>query len=173
MIHIERSTDYALIRGIMTHPAIYQHLTDDASPAAEDFRPIENDGLWYLVAWEGNELLGLWMLVPHNAVCWEIHTALLPDAWGTQARRAAVVMLDWVWRNTPCRRIVTNVPADNRLAFHFALEAGMEPYGTNEASFLKNGRLFDQICLGISRPRELPITVDCSPVVASAAPEEG
>jgi len=181
MIHIERSQDYALIRGIMTCKAVYRHLTDDASPAAEDWRPIESDGIYYLVAWDGNSLLGLWMLHPHNGVCWEIHTALLPDAWGDRARRAAAAMLKWVWGNTPCRRIVTNVPANNRLAYHFAVQAGMEVYGTNEASFLKGGRLLSQICLGISRPRDLPlfeaaevsIPGDSSLLAASTGPKEG
>ncbi len=176
MIYVERSTDYALIGGIMRHPRVYPHLTDDASPAAADFRPIESDAFCYLVAWDANELLGLWLLVPQNAVCWEIHTALLPGAWGSRARRAAEVMLAWVWENTPCQRIVTGVPQGNRLAYHFAIQAGMEQYGINEASFLKGGRLLDQICLGINRPREAaetPIPGDRSPVAASAGPKEG
>ena len=152
MIHIERSKDYALIRGIMTHEAVYRHLTDDYSPPAADYRPIEHEMVWYLVVWDGNELLGLWMLVPQNGICWEIHTALLPDAWGERGRRAAALAQAWIWENTPCRRIITNVPADNRIAYRFAVAAGMEVYGTNEASFLKGGRLLDQICLGISKP---------------------
>jgi RimJ/RimL family protein N-acetyltransferase len=181
VIRIERSTDYSLIKGVMTHPAVYRHLTDDTSPPADEFRPIESDLFWYLLAWDGNELLGLWLLVPHSAVCWEIHTALLPDAWGERARQAATVALEWIWTHTPCRRIVTGVPQGNRVAFRFALAAGMEQYGVNEASFLRGGRMLDQICLGISRPRDLPlyesaevpIPGDCSLVAQSAGQKEG
>ena len=183
MIHFERSTDYALIRGILTHKSVFPHLCDDFSPAAVDYRPIESDAIWYLVAWDGNALLGLWMLVPQNGICWEIHTALLPHAWGDRAHRAAIAVQDWIWQNTPCRRIVTNVPTDNRVAYRFAIAAGMEVYGTNEASFLKNGRLQDQICLGISRPpevplfdavaSEIPIPGERSPVAAAAGSGEG
>jgi RimJ/RimL family protein N-acetyltransferase len=181
-IFIERSFDYVLIKAIMSHPGVYRNLVDDFSPAAADFRPIESDLIWYLVAWDGNQLLGLWMLVPQNGICCEIHTVLLPHAWGDRARRAANEALAWIWTNTPCRRIITNVPAENRLAYHFALAAGLEVYGTNEASFLRNGRLQDQICLGISRPRELPlfeagqettIPDECSPVAASLEIKEG
>ena len=50
-----------------------------------------------------------------------------------------------------------NVPRDNRVAYHFALAAGMNVYGQNECSFLKNGKLHDQICLGISRPADMPL----------------
>ena len=139
MIHIERSSDYALIKAVMRTPAIYRHISDDGSPPADEYRPIESEAIWYLVAWDGNTLLGLWMLVPTNSICFEIHTCLLPHAWGERAHRAAQVMLAWVWENTGCQRIITNVPVDNRLAFHFALNAGMEVYGKNEDSFLKTG----------------------------------
>lgn len=157
MIHIERSTDYALIRGILTHPSVYEQISDDCSPPAAEYRPIESEAIWYAVVWDGNELLGLWMLVPQNGICWEIHTALLPHARGARAYRAAALMQAWVWLNTPCRRLITNIPADNRPAHFFAVAAGMQEYGRNEASFLKGGRLVDQTCLGISRPREMPL----------------
>jgi len=157
LIHIERSTDYDLVRAIMTQPSVYGHLTDDFSPPAADYRPIEGDAIWYVIVWDDNDLLGLWLFVPQNGICWEVHTVLLPLAWGDRARRAAGVMLDWIWKNTPCRRIITNVPRDNRVAYHFALAAGMNVYGQNECSFLKNGKLHDQICLGISRPADMPL----------------
>lgn len=152
MIHIERSFDYDLIRAIMGNISIYRRICDDRCPPAAEFRPIESEEIWYCIVWDGNDLLGLWMLVPQNGICYEIHTCLLPHAWGARARRAAAAMAAWIWENTPCRRLITNVPANNRVAYHFALQAGMEVYGRNEASFLKNGKLLDQICLGMSPP---------------------
>jgi len=168
MIHIERSTDYDLVRAILTQPSIYPQIADDLSPAAADYRPLESDAIWYAVVWDDNELLGLWMLVPQNGICWEIHTALLPHARGPRAYKAAALMQQWVWRNTPCRRLITNVPADNRPAYLFAVAAGMEFYGRNEASFLKNGNLIDQACLGLSRPADLPL-FDAAQVEISTA----
>ena len=95
------------------------------------------------------------MLHPHNAICWEIHTCLLPNAWGERGRRAARLLPEWIWQHTPCRRIITNVPDNNRLALRFALAAGMTEIGVNAASFLKNGKLRDQTLLGIS-PQSRP-----------------
>jgi RimJ/RimL family protein N-acetyltransferase len=100
--------------------------------------------------YDGGELLGLWMFTPQNAVCWEIHTCLLPCAWGRRAGEAARRMAEWVWANTPCRRLVTAIPAYNRLALRFAEAAGMRRWGLNERSFLKHGELQDQILLGLS-----------------------
>ena len=47
---------------------------------------------------------------------------------------------------------MTHVPINNRLALRFALEAQMQIYGVNQKSWLKAGKLWDQICLGISAP---------------------
>lgn len=156
MIHFERSFDYELIRKVITHPRIYKHLVDDNSPARDDYYPIEDEHIWYIVVREifpdagPEELLGLWMLHPHNSICWEIHTALLPNAWGERAHRAAGMVIEWIWENTPCLRLITNVPSSNRLALNYAKRAGFEQYGVNPASFRKDGKLHDQVLLGIS-----------------------
>lgn len=158
MIKFERSFDYELICRIMVHPRIWPHISDDGSPPASEYRPIESQAIWYVIVREvhpdlkGEDLLGLWMFVPQNTVCWEVHTCLLPCAWGERGLRAAKLLPNWIWRHTPCRRIVTNVPRTNRLAYHFAVKAGMRMFGVNIASYLKDGKYCDQICLGISHP---------------------
>lgn len=152
----ERSFDYELIRAVITQPEIYKFISDDGSPPREEYRPVESEAVWYVVVWDGNELLGLFMLVPENTVCWQIHTCLLPDAWGFRAQEAAKLLPAWIWEHTPCRRIVTNVPAPNRLALHFAVRAGMKIYGVNQASYLKHGVLCDQVCLGLSPDAGMP-----------------
>jgi hypothetical protein len=160
MIHFERSRDYGLIRRILTHSRIYPHISDDCSPPAADYQPVRSEAVWYVVARDRrpglSDLLGLWMFVPQNGICWEVHTALMPCAWGEVGLEAARMLPAWIWANTPCRRIITNVPSTNRLALHFALNAGMKIYGINEASYLKGGKLCDQLCLGLSPTQETP-----------------
>lgn len=146
----ERTKDYALIRKIMTHHRVYPHITDDGCPPVEKFHPGESDDLWYILVTD-DEPLGLWLFVPQNAVCWEVHTCMLPVAWGERAAAAAKEMAEWIWKNTPCRRIITNVPECNRLALKFAKAAGMVEFGRNEKSFLKNGKLWGQIMLGLTK----------------------
>jgi RimJ/RimL family protein N-acetyltransferase len=96
--------------------------------------------------------LGLFMLVPENAICWKVHTCLLPLAWGKKAKKAARQGIEWVWKNMPAMRLVTDVPAYNRQASIFARWAGMTQYGLNPKSYQKNGKLMDVILLGISKP---------------------
>ena len=149
----KRTYNYELARSIMTHSRVYPHISDDYSPNSQNYRPFEDESLWYvLVTSDDGELLGLFLFVPMNAICWDVHTCLLPKCWGPSARRAGRGMAEWVWGNTLCHRIITSVPETNRLALQFAIACGMTEYGRNEKSILKGGRLLDQICLGISRP---------------------
>lgn len=153
MIRFERTRDTEMVQRIMTDRHVYPFIRDDFSPAADDYQPVMGEHVWYILVHDGEELLGLWALHPQNSVCWEIHTCLLPHAWGARASVAARSCLEWIWRNVPnAERVVTNVPAYNRLALHFAEKGGMEQYGVNPASFLHHGKLYDQIMLGISRP---------------------
>lgn len=150
MIRFERCFDSALVRHIITHPDIWRHVTDDSAPSAECYQPPDPTLVHYLIVRDGDEILGLFMLHALNSVCWEIHTCLLPWAWGSRAMEAGCLVSEWVFEHTGCRRIVTNVPVYNRLALAYAKRAGLVEYGCNPASFLKDGKLHDQILLGIS-----------------------
>ncbi|MDM7995639.1 MAG: GNAT family protein [Acidobacteriota bacterium] len=152
MIEFERTYDSELVKRIMTHPRVYPSISDDFCPEASDFEPNMHPSIWYVLARDGEQLLGLWMFVPQNAICWEVHTCLLPEAWGRRALEAVMALHDWVWQNTPCLRVITNVPRYNTLALRFAQKAGLGIFGKNWSSFMKHGVLHDQIMLGISKP---------------------
>jgi len=149
-LSFERSQDWELIRGIMLNPKIWAHISDDSTPPLDQFEPVQAEHIWYVIVRDGEEVLGLFMLVRHNAVTWEVHICLLPSAWG-RTLQAARGMAAWAFANMPCLRIITHVPAYNRLALRFAERAGMTQYGINYRSYLKNGRLWDQFCLGMSK----------------------
>ena len=146
----ERSEDWDLIRSVITHPKIWPHVSDDSTPPWEEWQPVIADSVWYVVVRDGEEVLGVFTMVRHNAICWEVHTCLLPSAWG-RTLEAARQMAEWAFANMECLRIITNVPAYNRLALRFAERAGMTQFGVNEKSYLKDGKLWDQFCLGLSK----------------------
>lgn len=150
-MRFERTTDYTLVREIMTHPRLYPWLADDLAPAREELQPVQHPAIWYVLVFDGEELLGLWMFSPQNSICWDVHTCLLPGHGFRRARQAAREMAEWIWEHTPCRRIVTSVPSDNPAALRFAEAAGMRRYGVNERSWLKGGELLDQVLLGMSK----------------------
>jgi RimJ/RimL family protein N-acetyltransferase len=135
----------------MTHPKLYEWCTDDSCPARESFQPVQHPGIWYVLAFDGDELLGLFCLAPQNGICWELHTRLLPASWGPLATAALEGLISWLWANTPCERLVTNVPDFNRLALKFARRAGLVEFGRNERSFKKHGKNHDQILFGVTK----------------------
>lgn len=152
----ERSTDWPLIRGIMTHPRVWPHISDDFSPAPADFQPNESDALLYVVVREGDHALGLFLLEPHGGVEAEVHTCLLPTGWLRDSRAIATQAVAWLWANCPqVERLTTRVPQNNTLALRFAQALGMVEYGVNPSSLKKGGKLMNQVLLGMNRPKEM------------------
>lgn len=142
-------TDPDLIKVTITNPKIFPYVTDDGSCAKEDYEP--NLESFIYVGIYAEEYLGLFVLHQHNHILYEVHTCLLPDAWGEKAIAAAKLLIKWVFENTNCKRLITNVPDNNPLAKRLAKQAGLKQFGINPDSFIKNGVLFDQIMLGVSK----------------------
>jgi RimJ/RimL family protein N-acetyltransferase len=146
----ERTYDMELVRQIATEPSVFRMIADDYMEPAE-FHPVADPAVLYLLAFEGETLLGVWVFVPENTICWQVHTWMLPVARG-RALRAAKLAMEWIWHTTPCLRITTTVPAFNRLALSLAQKTGMMETGVNPRSFMKHGKLWSQTLLGVSRP---------------------
>jgi hypothetical protein len=153
-VTFEITQDLALVREVMTHPRVWPWITDDGSPAVEDFRPVNGPNVLYLLCLDGEALLGLWMFVERNSVSLEVHTCLLPGHGFHRARNAARQAAEWIWEHTGCQRIVTHVPVTHRIARRFAEASGMTEFGRDPQSISRSGSLCDQILLGISRPKE-------------------
>jgi RimJ/RimL family protein N-acetyltransferase len=148
---LHRTFDMHVVRNVMTHRRVYPHISDDGSVPADQFEPVDHEAIVYLLARDEHSPLGVFMLVPQNTVTYEVHTCMLPRAWGYLAHSAAINGTQWMFNHTTCTRIVTNVPSYNTLAKRFAEECGMKQFGLNPKSFLKNGVLYDQYMLGLSK----------------------
>lgn len=150
-----RTRDLALVREVLTHPTQTRMSAEDATDVAT-WTPHDDERVWYITAIAPTqcpaftELLGIFTLIPQNAVCYEIHAALLPAAWGERTRLALRGALEYSWLHSPARRIVASIPAYNRLAIALGRDAGMTQFGVNEKSFQRHGILHDQVLLGIS-----------------------
>ena len=152
VVELEETRDMELIRSVVTDPRVYPHVTDDYSPCAMDWRPIDNPRTIYLAVKVKGETLGLLVLIKQNSICWKLHVCMLPKGYGKIAIEAMRKTYAWVWQNTPCRRIIGEVPKHNRRAFWFALRAGMRIFAVNPGSWLWKGAVEDLILFGISRP---------------------
>jgi hypothetical protein len=146
----KETRDWELIKRIVTRPTIYPFVSDDFSPTPELWEPIDSPAAHYVLVCD-DEILGLWAFYEHSPIVWNVHTCLLPAAYGERARRAAKEMAAWIWANTKCLRLITEVPETNRLALRFARAAGMTEYGFNPGAYMKNQQLCGVHLLGMSK----------------------
>jgi len=98
---------------------------------------------------DGN-VAGIYFAYPINAVCCEGHANILPEYQG-KAVNCTLAAIRWMFSNTPCRRIITNVPDYHIRACKFVEKLGFVKFGVNEKSYLKGGKLHDLIMYGISK----------------------
>jgi hypothetical protein len=148
----ERTYDYDLLNKLLVRdPQLYPFLGDDFAPSIEEASVGESPALWYIVAREGEELLGFWMFEPRSTILFEFHTIMPLDGRALRAFDELLGPDGWLWKNTPCVRAVTFVPDSNEIAHRFGLRAGLKAYGRNPKSYQKGGALQDLILLGISK----------------------
>jgi RimJ/RimL family protein N-acetyltransferase len=150
LITFKRSWDTALVRSIITHPKLFRHFMDDASPRPEDWHAPHDERCWYVLAWDDDELLGLFVLIEGDEA-WSIHVCLLPSAWGETALRASRAISRWVFTQTAAPRLTCAIRADNRLSLQLAKRSGFRECGTLPASWLSGGVRHDQIRLSLDK----------------------
>ena len=143
------TTDAALIHFIATHPTVWPHISDDGSDAGA-YEPTLDPAVWLLVKDEA-QVLGTFMLHPLTGVCWQGHVCMLPWAYGKKAKQAFGLMVDWLFTNTDCVKLVGHIPADNQRAIAYAKRCGMVEEGINSASVMRSGNLTDMLYFGLKK----------------------
>lgn len=137
----------ALVKAILSHPAIFPHIHEDGSDEAD---PQDHEGFhWMLVS--DDQPAGVFLLHAVRSQCYEVHTCLLPRIWGQRASIAAQLLIDHVFNVICAQKLITNVPAKNRPALRFAKASGLVIEGVNRESFMRDGVMEDQIMLGITK----------------------
>jgi len=151
-MYFYRTRNLELVEAILAHPEIYPHIGDDYSPAIEDFMPNPHPAIWYVVPHnEACEKVGMFVMVPQNRICWEIHAAMLPDSLTEDKWEAARMLPCWLGKNTECKRLTAAVPSSNRPAIMYGIHGlGMRFVGRQHQAFMKYGQLQDLIILGRS-----------------------
>jgi RimJ/RimL family protein N-acetyltransferase len=168
----KRIFDYATIQTTLTHEKLYAAMADDFSPPREKFMARMDDNIWYITVVAGplREYMGMFCFMPESHIRWRLHTCLLPCAWGRSVEIMKAVF-QWLWENTQCERLITDVPVYNRLALRLGKAAGMEFVGVDKQSIKKGGKLHDQILLGLSRCQSTSTTCLSSAVSVPSSAE--
>jgi hypothetical protein len=153
----ERTGRYSLVHTILTDSRLYDYMGDDFAPPRELFHVNKHPDIWYVLVYEGYDVLGLFCLFPENTLCWTAHVALYRGMAPERTRRIGRELMAWLWEHTPCRRLIASVPECNRAAVKYGLDPegmNLRVFGVNEKSFKKYGKLWGQVLMGRSKPGE-------------------
>ena len=145
-IKVDRVVDYEALDTIARHPDIYPYISDDASPAADDFTTSDlllNPANLFLGLHINDVLKGFWMFLSRSYDILEVHTCLLPEARGDIATKGAPAALRHVFTSTPTMTLVTHVPTPNHAAHKFASWVGFKTLHTIKDAWRKDGKTSD------------------------------
>jgi hypothetical protein len=146
-----RTKDYDAVRLILTDPNIYPWAGDDSLPPVDEFQVNEHPGIWYVMVAQGDCIVGMFVLIPENTVCWQVHVNMLCWAKTREKWQAARELIPWIRENTQCKRLTASIPEFNRRALIYGTHGlGMRYVGRQAKAFLHGGELRDLIILGMS-----------------------
>lgn len=153
MIRLATQDDRDLVNSIFNGPTVIEHICDDASSGDRpyDFGPLmgtpESKGSFFLT----NGETAVCFLMPMNGTTLDLHSAILPEARGKQAIQIGKDVIQWIWENTRYIKLASWIPVANVPAYAFARKCGFVVEGTLTKSFMKDGKLQDQILVGLSK----------------------
>ena len=146
---VERSYNEQDIKSVITNPDIYPRLCNENSPKPEEWRPAR--GRIYLVGKVDNVAIGVTSYNRKTDVQYIVHFQVIPEYRKSHAIEFAQQSISWLFENTDAQKIVAEVPEFHENVVKFSLKVGFEIEGKNKQSVLKEGRLFDQYYLGLTK----------------------
>lgn len=148
-----QQSDIYEIADIMKDPDIWSNITDDSSLFDINHLSmiIRVPNVYFLVPVINDVRVGVFFFHPHNSITFEIHSIVRKENRGRMAYLGVVEAGLWMFDNTKCMKIITQVSEGNVRAKYLAEYAGMTKEGVNRKSIMKNGKLLDQTWYGVCR----------------------
>lgn len=151
-MRVVRTDDIDLINSVINHPDIFKMLVDDGTKEIPiPFHPniyylaplitVPNDGAF------DETPVGCMLFTPINSITWNPHIGIFPKyrGLGTQAMNLGV---EWMFKNTPCRKIVAHPPVYNKPMIRVFEKCNFTYEGRSTKSVLRDGLLHDRLLMG-------------------------
>lgn len=122
---------------------------DDDAPPISQWEPIDHPLVSYIAIHDDDNFAGIAQVNIHSRIEFEVHQALLPEL-GWKKRIEIAKAFFELLRAAGCKRVLGKVVISNRYIMKFNSAIGMEMFGVDEQSFMRNGRLEDQAYFGLS-----------------------
>lgn len=138
------------LSSILKDPYIWEQLTEsDISP--NDFYPEMKPTSFWLIA-RTDEICGVVLVLAENSITTLIHPYMLEKHKG-QGFYMIKAFLEWYLRNAKAEanKVNAKIPSFNKVGRKIALKVGFKDEGIDRQSYLRDGELYDQYLLGITR----------------------
>ena len=143
---VEKTKD--LIK-VLDHPQVKPLIGDDYTKGIDIERTLDSP-IIYLGAYENNEILGIIAAVQIHSVIYDMHSAFLPEYWGTKKPlNAGQKAIDWLKKNTKAKKLTGCTPMDNKPALIYNIKIGFSIEGVNRSCIMLDGKMKDQVYFGM------------------------
>lgn len=141
-----RITDYAVAQHIINE--CWDEISEDG---IDQYMPdIVNE--YWIGLHNGEETVGCYRLHQLTSICWEGHVFMRPKHRKEYSKLGCFTTLQWIIDNTDCEKLIANVPMKFENVMKFLEGIGFVTEGVNRKSFTKDGKLWDVVHYGLTRP---------------------
>lgn len=112
------------------------------------YTPNKRD-IWLLGYNELNEIVGFVRFEARTSICVMIHGATHKKHRVKYARALVQAALCWLKENTTYMKVVSSTPMNLKPTINFMTKIGFSFEGVNSYAWLKNGKLYDMVNLGL------------------------
>lgn len=150
-LSIERCYDPVEIGAVFTNQAIWSTIAEDGCDP-ETFSPDLSTEIYMAVKVQ-DKIIGFYAFAVKSSTELDIHAQILPEYRKKYALASGRKILEWFYRDAPERfqKLTAQVPFLYPNVRDFCLRCGLIIEGVNRASYRKNGKIWDQHYLGITR----------------------
>lgn len=135
---IKQSTDYALIRRIMTEPQIWQEICGIYGDKIENFEPIVKNYI-YLIGYDKMNIIGLFII--HGlGNDFECHIQVIPEHRNKYSEEFGRKVIEWTWENTSINKLKALIPEKFENVISFAKSQGFNVVSVIKGNTIMNIR---------------------------------
>lgn len=151
-LKVERCFNSDIIKTILTHPWIYERISEDGQKLSDSMLNFEKNCFLKLRN-EADEIIGCYILHAFNGATLQIHANVLPSFREKYAKQSGHAVLDWIKKNSPphFQKIIALIPEIYPDVYHFTRKFGFKDEGLLLKAYRKNNQLHNISILGIMR----------------------
>lgn len=140
-----------MIQRVLSHRSVFYSASDDGIENTDDIAGhiLEDPSFICLMPHKNT----FFLFRPLNHIMYEMHVAIIEGDTRKKGIKHAVDASRWIFKNTPCQKLVSHINVEHLRAIMFASMCGMETEGRLKEATLKGGQLHDVLVLGATKEK--------------------